>query len=508
MRRFALIFSTFLLACGSPRVDRDVVSEDSLDAFDAAPDIAMMVDVQPDVPPPPPARRFITDTQGRALILHGANVGNKDDIQHIPAITTDDIQRMSNSWGFNFVRYLVFWDAAEPMPGTIDQHYFDLIQTRLDWFAAQHIYVMLDMHQDVYAPRFCCDGAPAWAIRDDGQPFALQPIWSLNYLQPAVVHAFDNFWSYDAANRDLQDHYGDVWVALATRFHDHPAVIGFDLINEPSPGSSFDPLEAARGVGAGTASRSAMFDQTRLGRFHQRLINRIRAVDSDHWIFVEPRFGAAGSGAVQYLPVFTDPRAGDNRVVYAPHLYSISYETGMQYDIAHDFTVSRWEAARGEETRTQNWPILMGEFGMDQTYPGGVQYLDDVLQMADRMMISWSYWAWSPGTWGFWDPTTMMERPNINQLVRVFPQRIAGTPTNWSWDRAAHVFSLAFDTAPGVTGATEIFVPADRFYSAGYTVDMSDPMGTWTQAFDATRQVLSITTSASVASHTITIRPR
>lgn len=485
-------------------------SEDNVTAtrdatVEAAADVVTVDAIEETSPPPP--RRFLTDSQGRALILHGANVGSKDPPDHVPAITTDDVARMANVWGFNFVRYLIFWDAAEPTRGAINAAYLDAVAAKLDWFAAQHIYVMLDMHQDVYARRYCCDGAPEWAIVDDGQPFALQTLWSLNYLQPAVERAFDNFWAYDGAHRDLQDHYGDVWTAVARRFRDHPAVIGYDLMNEPSPGSLFDPLEPVRGVGAGPESMSARFDRTLLAPFYQRLITRIRAVDPDRYIFFEPRFGAAGAGAVQYFPELTDPRAGESRVVFAPHLYSLSYEANSVYTPATDFTVTRWEAARAEETRAQNWPIVMGEFGMDQTFPGGVRYLDEVLQMADRMMISWAYWAWSPGTWGFWDPVTSTERPNIAQLVRVYPQRVAGTPTRWSWSRETRAFSLTFTGSTAVTAPTEIFIPSARFYPTGYTVASSDADGTWSQSWDAARQVLSVTTSGA-GSHTITITPR
>lgn len=465
-------------------------------------------DVAVDTAEAPPARRFLVDSQGRALILHGANVGSKDPPDHVPAITQDEVRRMAQEWGFNFVRYLIFWDAIEPTAGAINGAYLDAVASRLDEFAAQGIYVMLDMHQDVYARRFCCDGAPEWAIRDDGQAFMLQPTWSFNYFQPAVQRAFDNFWSYAEPNRDLQEHYIAAWVAVATRFRTHPAVIGYDFMNEPSPGSMFVASEALIGVGAGAGSLSARFDQTRLGPFYQRLIDAVRAVDRDRYLFIEPRFGGAGAGAVQYLPTLVDRRAGEGRVVFAPHLYSVPYEARMMYDTASDRTVARWEAARVEETRSHDWPIVMGEFGMDQTFPGAARYLDDVLDMADRMMIPWAYWAWSPGTWGFWDPATRTERPNINQLVRVYPQRVAGTPTSWSWDRAARVFTLTFASSPGATGATELFVPTARFYSDGYALTVSDPPDTWSQSWDATRQVLSVTTRASTTAHTITLRPR
>ena len=61
---------------------------------------------------------YITDAQGRVLILHGVNVMNssKSDPGRMPSITASDAQRMASDWGFNLVRFLIFWDAAEPEP--------------------------------------------------------------------------------------------------------------------------------------------------------------------------------------------------------------------------------------------------------------------------------------------------------------------------------------------------------------------------------------------------------
>lgn len=109
---------------------------------------------------------------------------------------------------------------------------------RLDWFANHGVHVILDMHQDVYAARFCCDGAPEWGIEDDGLPFEQNPVWALNCFAPAVQAAFDNFFEYPGEHSHLQDHFADAWAAVVPRFKDHPAVLGYDILNEPSPGSA------------------------------------------------------------------------------------------------------------------------------------------------------------------------------------------------------------------------------------------------------------------------------
>ena len=103
------------------------------------------------------------------MILRGLNVDNaaKSDPQRMPALTATDAAHIANDWGFDFVRLLVFWDAIEPTAGAIDQAYLDRVAQRVEWLGAQGISVLLDLHQDVYAKRYCCDGAPDWAILDD-----------------------------------------------------------------------------------------------------------------------------------------------------------------------------------------------------------------------------------------------------------------------------------------------------------------------------------------------------
>ena len=135
--------------------------------------LAAVLGCGPPLPPP-----FITDAQGRALILHGANVSGsaKNHPERLPWVDEAAVRRTADDFGFNFARYLIFWDAVEPQPGVIDTAYLDAVAERLDWFHAAGIHVVIDMHQDVYSQVFCCDGAPAWAIDDDGEPFVRQAV--------------------------------------------------------------------------------------------------------------------------------------------------------------------------------------------------------------------------------------------------------------------------------------------------------------------------------------------
>ena len=162
---------------------------------------------------------FVHDDDERVVILRGMNVMSSATAhpERLPNLEEPDVERYAREWGFNVVRYLIFWDAVEPSPGVYDSEYFDKTAERLDWFANHGVYVILDMHQDVYAQRFCCDGAPEWAIEDDGLPFEQNPVWSLNYFAPAVQAAFDNFFEYPGEHSELQDHFADAWAAVVAR---------------------------------------------------------------------------------------------------------------------------------------------------------------------------------------------------------------------------------------------------------------------------------------------------
>ena len=335
---------------------------------------------------------WLTDDAGGVLILHGANIDGsaKNTADHMPRQSREDIARMTDDWGWNHARFLLLWEALEPEPGQYDAAYLDRVEERLDWFAEMQVWVVLDMHQDVYARRFCCDGAPEWAIRDDGQPYTPQSQWFLNYFQPAVVRSFDNFWLYtDGDHADLQDHYMDAWAEVARRFGDHPAVLGYDLMNEPSPGSMGDGIELL-----GTENLTGPhpeFDQTRLQPFYQRTIERIREVDTDSWIFLEPRYGAPANGLLSYMGTLDDPREGGDRLAAYPHLYSISLEATGRYDVDNNHTVADWEQARTTERAQQAMPLAIGEWGLAQGTENVGPFMLDVLNMADRMMAGWAY---------------------------------------------------------------------------------------------------------------------
>ena len=452
---------------------------------------------------------FVRDDDGRILILRGMNIMSsaKGHPERLPDLEEQDVERYAQQWGFNVVRYLIFWDAIEPSPDQYDTAYFDKTEERLDWFADHGVYVILDMHQDVYAERFCCDGAPLWAIEDDDLPFDQNPVWSLNYFEPAVQAAFDNFFDYPGEHSRLQDHFADAWAAVVERFKDHPAVLGYDILNEPSPGSAYHASDITITPDDGEA---AEFDRTLFTEFYERMIAAIREVDQDGWIFYEPRVAAPANGQRSFILELDDPRDGDARIVYSPHLYSVQFEFNQAYNPATDATLEHWEANRNIETGEQKAPLLLGEWGFDPDWPNADLFMRELLDMGDRMMLGWTYWSYDPGGWGIWERNEegeVVERDNANALVRPYPQRVAGIPRSFSYDPDARTFEFAFDPSPSATLPTQIYVQATRHYPDGWSLTGCDEANGCSSTWNTDTEILEILTPNQAARLELKIAP-
>src|SRR2546421_525191 len=194
--------------------------------------------------PKPPfghAGRFITDAEGRVFISHGVNLVYKVP-PYEPSVAGfgDDDAAFLAREGFNSVRLGVIYKAVEPQPGVYDDTYLAKIAQTAAVLEQHGVAPLLDFHQDMYNERFQGEGWPDWAVLDDGLPAQPQQGFPGNYLvQPAVNRAFDNFWANAAGpgGVGIGDRYAAAWQHVASRFANEGGVLGYDLLNEPWPGS-------------------------------------------------------------------------------------------------------------------------------------------------------------------------------------------------------------------------------------------------------------------------------
>ncbi|QFG27299.1 cellulase family glycosylhydrolase [Actinomadura sp. WMMB 499] len=448
--------------------------------------------------PAPPARAdeaappTIVDERGRTLILHGLNTASSaKGPSGLPWIERADVAREARELGTNSVRYLVQWKNIEPEPGRYDDAYLDDVAERVAWYREQGMHVILDMHQDIYGPAACegsGNGAPAWATHTDGLPCTPQTPWVLTYVQPAVIRAYDHFWNNTGEHPELKQRYTAMWRHVAQRFADDPAVLGYDLYNEPFGGTR----------------QFGFFEGPILTPFYQGIVNAIREVDRDNWIFVAPQALGPNEGAETSLGTIGDPRPGDPRLVFAPHFYPGGVDIGGSYDGFTELLVKAqfllWKRNMPAAARRLGMPIWLGEVGgMPASAPGAAEFTGDWLEMADDLGIGWAYWSSDPGGAG---PTDGDGNPTLfaELLARPYPRAVAGTPTEISYDGTS--LKVGWRARSGTSGPTEIWFPTDS-----PVVTSTDPEGTWKYRWDAQRRVLSVWADPNSPTHTVTVEP-
>ena len=170
------------------------------------------------------------------------------------------------SWGLNFLRFLVTWEAIAPFaPEEYDEEYLDYLQAIIEKAYEYDMMLFIDPHQDVWSRFSGGDGAPKWTFdaigmdvtrfKDTGAAIVHQThgdplpkmIWPTNYTKLASATMFTLFFGgNDFAPETtvdgvpiqdyLQSHYFKAIQQVAKRLVGLPNVIGYETMNEPSHG--------------------------------------------------------------------------------------------------------------------------------------------------------------------------------------------------------------------------------------------------------------------------------
>ncbi len=422
--------------------------------------------------------RWITDASGRVEVVHGINMVYKLPPYYPAAIGFgDDDASFLHSIGFNAVRVGVIWKALEPQPGVYDDAYLAQIAATVGALARHGVASLLDFHQDLFNEHFEGEGAPDWAVQTGGLPNPSLG-FPLNYLaNPALEHALDAFFD-DAPGPGgvgLQDRFAAAWAHVAAYFRGYPSVLGYELFNEPFPGTLWEPCVVPTGCPG--------FDG-KLNAFYRRVDRAIRAADPHTMVWYEPNvlFNEGIATTVRAL--------GDPHAEFAFHDYCATESTTgstVGCDVLDDRVFSNalaHVAGTGEAVLETEWGAT-----------NDIAYLDDMVTRGDRFMVPWLEWAYC----GCDDPTTSgpgakqaivldpskppagsnLVEPTLRALVEPYPQLVAGTPQSWSYTRSTGTFSLQFTTAragggdPFGTGSvTEIATPA-LDYPSGYAAHVT-----------------------------------
>ncbi|MEU3220851.1 cellulase family glycosylhydrolase [Streptomyces sp. NPDC006971] len=383
----------------------------------------------------------LTDDQGRVLTLRGWNVADKANSgdQALTAITEKHFRDLRTR-GFNLARLLVFWDDLEPRRGHYSTAYLRRIDRILDWARKYDIQVLIDAHQDVFGPAFGSRGIPAWATRTDGLPFTPHPDdWFSQYFEPAVQRAFTHLYE----DPDLQRAQARMWQVLAARYAHHPAVLGYDLINEPMG-------EMREGEDLAAAARR--IEARQITPMYNRLARAIRSVDRSTWLFVEPT-PIVGEGVPTGLGA-----VADRRTVYSPHFYNAAMEAGGDYDPSAGW-VEAYEAAVTRYPARHRVPIVVGEWGpLNNTLPNMGRFYRDAMSSLSRYSSGWAGWVWCYGGGYCALDASGAFAKNKERTATPYAPAVAGTVRSDTYDDATGLYRLAYTA--GRRGVTEISLPS------------------------------------------------
>jgi aryl-phospho-beta-D-glucosidase BglC (GH1 family) len=213
-------------------------------------------------------------------------------------ITAEDIKFIKQS-GFNSVRvpfsYRLF--STEDEPQRLEGPGYELLDRVVGWCKREGLFVILDMH-----------AAPGGQTGDN-----IDDSWGYPFLFESV---------------ESQEQTVRIWQKIAARYKDEPAVVGYDLLNEPIP-HFFD---------------TAYFNP-KLEPLYRKIVAGIREVDRNHIVFL---------GGAQWdtnFKVFGPPF--DERVAYTFHKYwmDVKQEAVQEYvDFGDKYKVPVWMGESGENT--------------------------------------------------------------------------------------------------------------------------------------------------------------
>ncbi len=363
----------------------------------------------------------LRDASGRVALLRGINArvdgvfdvtldGGRIPLETIPTLAQSDCDRM-RQLGFDLLRLPIQWSGVEPAQGSYDDAYLARVDAAIACADAAGMLVVVDLHQDAYSKEIGEDGAPLWAIQPPPTQLLQGPLTDLGErrLSPQVQAAFRTFFDETDAS-GLQAKFSDMIGHVAARYATSPAVIGFELFNEPDTGT------------------------VELAAFHARAAAAVRAAAPEKLVMFEP---PALRNFTDFIPTPSEPFP-DPAAVYAPHIYTYVFQIDRRaFEMA---TLDELEAsvrAAREEATAWKTPLWIGEWGVgpDATEPHE-RWMQAQGVLHERYFASNAFWLWkeqSQGGWGLFDRdevnNTWTERPNvIARVSRMHVARVAGTP--------------------------------------------------------------------------------
>lgn len=454
---------------------------------------AALTDAQPTMPLGH-VGRWLTDADGRVVFVHGVNYVIKT-----PGVTpaaagfgADDAAWIADN-GFDIVRLGTTAASIMPTPGVVDTAYVDSFAATVQMLTDHGLMVLVDLHQDGWGPTLGANGFPEWMTITHGAENTGTPFPLFYITNPAIQAAFQSFWNNEngTGGTPLQTSAATMWDALSASVASNPGVIGYDLINEPWPGTTWNPCATDP---AGCPVQDAALDA-----FNTRMTTAIRANDPSRLVFPEPyvlfNFGAA--------PTNINLPGGDTNSGMSWHMYPLNATapTAGADEMGVINHALAWSSRTGGALLNTEWGAL--------TNPAIIKRQAGEL---DDAMLPWIYWAYNEGVQNDLSVSpsaSTAAQPVTDAMIRPHPLAVAGTPISQHFDPATDTLSYQYSTrrADGTDsfepGAVTSFQVQQHRYPNGYQVTVDG--GHVTSAPGA--RLLTVVAEAGAQTVSVTVSP-
>ena len=423
------------------------------------------------------------DAQGRTRIFNGMNIDDKQIGETFRYDLNEEFFQKYTAHGFNLIRLAVQWANLEPQPGVYSERYLASIDAIFRLAEQYGVYILLDMHQDLYSGFGGVgggDGAPDWACLTDGAvPKPYKFVWAEAYVFGKWVHnCFDHFWNNDKAEgKGLQDRYAELWQMLAKRYGESPALFGYDLLNEPAPGSAAKKMVARlalsgarqiltskklrRGsIAAALISRDPKrildavpgaiirdimdkldgYEKDFDFRFYLPFLNKmaaaIRAVTPNGILMIEQPFLCNGGVRLSVPPITVNGKR-EPLQCFGPHAYDMTVDTPLYQYANADRVKAFFHEMRNSQLRLQV-PAIVGEWGgcSDNRDTAWFGHADELLDYFDGNQWGQLYWDYHGDD---------LDAPLMQMLSRSCPVAVAGELIRYGRDPEHRAFTLEYE---------------------------------------------------------------
>jgi len=278
---------------------------------------------------------------------------------------------------------------------------------------------------------------------------------------------------------DLNQGFSRFWGAVAKAMKDMPALLAYELLNEPSGyclgGNEISCLKAVEEIFSNPVETNL------LTPLYQAAAQSIRGTGAQQPIIYEatvlPRIGAK----IFNGPVLeNDPQQG-----LAYHIYCAPGDgDGAAADLVCRAALKLFEDTYDAFLKKHKGiGAFLTEFGAVGGNKGELKHLDMLLKFADSNFQSWAYWqlkkyedfTTANAAESLYDDAGNLEVAKLKTLSRTYAQAIAGSPVRMSFDPNSGNFELEYE-ATMAEAPTEIYFNKDLYYPNGYDVT-SEPSG-------------------------------